>query len=76
MFHPSTSTLTHYSLTDQKIEMTVPVIRKVIAGGGPACEGSIDMSFYVPPEFQDDPPTPSESTVSITRLPAQRVIAR
>ncbi|XP_072016423.1 heme-binding protein 2-like [Amphiura filiformis] len=61
---------------EQKIEMTVPVLRKVIAGGGPACEGSIDMSFYVPPEFQDDPPTPNDANVSISRLPAQKVIAR
>ncbi|XP_071801746.1 heme-binding protein 2-like [Asterias amurensis] len=60
----------------QKIDMTVPVLKKITPGAGPFCETTTDMSFYVTKEFQGSPPTPSAEDVHVTHLPAQRVVVR
>ena len=63
-------------LPEQKIDMTVPVLKKITPGAGPFCETTTDMSFYVTKEFQGSPPTPSAEDVHVTHLPAQRVVVR
>ncbi|XP_068678314.1 heme-binding protein 2-like [Montipora foliosa] len=45
-----------------KIAMTVPVNSQVDLGEGDKCVG-FTMGFYVPSEFQADPPLPKENTV-------------
>jgi len=40
----------------QKIEMTVPVLASVIPGQGPFCEENFTYHFYLPAEFQTNPP--------------------
>jgi hypothetical protein len=60
----------------QKIEMTVPVLRKITPGAGPFCKTTKDMSFYVTQEFQGNPPVPSAEDVNVTHLPAQRVVVK
>ncbi|XP_040285147.1 heme-binding protein 2 [Bufo bufo] len=59
-----------------KVEMTAPVTTYVEPGAGPACESTITISFYIPPENQDDPPTPSESNVFVTERPETTVYVR
>ncbi|XP_022110840.1 heme-binding protein 2-like [Acanthaster planci] len=61
---------------NEKIEMTVPVLRKITPGAGPFCKTTKDMSFYVTEEFQGDPPAPSNEDVYVTHLPAQRVVVK
>ncbi|XP_053566603.1 heme-binding protein 2 [Bombina bombina] len=48
-----------------KIDMTAPVTTYVNPGAGPACESTITVSFYVPPEHQKDPPKPTDDNVFI-----------
>ncbi|XP_078503181.1 heme-binding protein 2 [Lissotriton helveticus] len=59
-----------------KIEMTAPVTCFVNPGAGPACESSITVSFFIPPEFQNDPPKPTESNVFIENRSALTVCVR
>ncbi|GMH05546.1 hypothetical protein Nepgr_007386 [Nepenthes gracilis] len=40
----------------KKIEMTAPVLTKVVPSDGPFCESSFVVSFYVPKVDQADPP--------------------
>merc|ERR1712188_88276 len=47
----------------QKIEMTVPVLVSVIPGQGPFCEENFTYHFYLPAEFQSNPPKPSDPRV-------------
>ncbi|XP_038064104.1 heme-binding protein 2-like isoform X2 [Patiria miniata] len=61
---------------DQKIEMTVPVLKKITPGAGPFCKTTKEMSFYVTQEFQGDPPVPSDKDVYVTHLPAHRVVVK
>ncbi|PIK47965.1 putative heme-binding protein 2-like isoform X2 [Apostichopus japonicus] len=63
------------NVEEQKIEMTIPVIRKVEPGPGPACESSVNTSFFVPPEFHDKPPQPKEEGVHTQTLPTMTVYA-
>ncbi|KAM9798123.1 heme-binding protein 2 [Neosynchiropus ocellatus] len=48
-----------------KVDMTAPVTCRVDPGAGPACESNFTVSFYVPEEFQADPPAPTDSSVFI-----------
>ncbi|KAJ1155813.1 hypothetical protein NDU88_008538 [Pleurodeles waltl] len=59
-----------------KIEMTAPVSCFVNPGAGPSCESSITVSFYIPPEFQNDPPKPTESNVFIENRSSITVCVR
>jgi hypothetical protein len=53
----------------QKIEMTAPVLASVIPGDGPFCEENFTYHFYLPREFQTNPPEPTEETVTNVKLP-------
>ncbi|XP_053736264.1 heme-binding protein 2 isoform X1 [Synchiropus splendidus] len=48
-----------------KVEMTAPVTCRVEPGAGPACESNFTVSFYVPEQFQAEPPAPTEPSVFI-----------
>jgi hypothetical protein len=52
-----------------KIEMTSPVKTYVEAGQGPFCKSTFTVSFYVPSEFQDNPPKPLNPDVFIEDVP-------
>jgi len=57
----------------QKIEMTAPVLASVIPGDGPFCEENFTYHFYLPREFQTNPPKPTEESVTNMKLPPLRV---
>ncbi|XP_075059234.1 heme-binding protein 2 isoform X2 [Mixophyes fleayi] len=59
-----------------KVEMTAPVTTYIEPGAGPSCESTMTISFYIPPEHQDDPPQPSESSVFVTERPQTTVYVR
>lgn len=47
-----------------KVEMTAPVLLRVIASQGPFCKTNFTTSFYVPRQYQTaSPPKPSENDV-------------
>jgi len=48
-----------------KIEMTCPVITRIIPAPGPACESNFTMSFFVSPK-EGTPPAPTDSTVYLS----------
>ncbi|XP_061195337.1 heme-binding protein 2-like isoform X2 [Saccostrea echinata] len=54
---------------EMKIEMTAPVSTKVEPGAGPNCESSFTVSFYIPPEHQENPPQPKNPNVFIEERP-------
>lgn len=53
----------------QKIPMTVPVLASVIPGQGPFCEENFTYHFYLPAEFQSNPPKPNDPRVENVVLP-------
>lgn len=53
-----------------KINMTAPVRVHVSAGEGPFCKSSFKVSFFVPFDHQDEPPTPTNADVFIENIPA------
>ncbi|XP_046548673.1 heme-binding protein 2-like [Haliotis rubra] len=57
----------------EKIDMTAPVIIKIIPGPGPACESNFTMSFFV---ARDNPPRPTDPKVSLQRFPSFRAYVR
>lgn len=58
----------------EKIEMTCPVIIRIIPGQGPACESNFTMSFFNIPN--QTPPQPSDKDVTLTELPALEAYVR
>merc|ERR1712060_76545 len=58
---------------NEKIEMTVPVLASVVPGQGPFCEENFTYHFYLPREFQQDPPKPTDDRVVNMKLPALNV---
>ncbi|XP_071795897.1 heme-binding protein 2-like [Asterias amurensis] len=60
----------------QKIEMTAPVINRVIPGQGPTCADNFTVSFMVPFELQANTPMPTDSTIFMYTLPAHKSYVR
>jgi len=60
----------------QKIKMTAPVAIRVIPGQGPACESNFTISFFIPAEHSANPPTPSDSNVFFSTIPAHRAYVK
>merc|ERR1712002_790776 len=60
----------------QKIEMTAPVVSKVIPGQGSTGESSFFMYFYVPAEHQESTPNPSNPDVFFKEFPEFRAYVR
>merc|ERR1712157_666978 len=48
-----------------KVDMTSPVLTKIVPGAGPNCESNFTVSFYVPYKYQGslEPPKPASSYV-------------
>jgi hypothetical protein len=59
-----------------QVPMTSPVTTYIQPGAGPNCESTFTMAFYIPPTFQENPPKPTDETVSIEERPEIRVFAR
>lgn len=58
----------------RRIPMTIPVSTKVDHRNGEI--NSYEMCFYLPREFQTNPPVPNNSKVKIVNRPAMHVYAR
>lgn len=61
--------------TEEKIDMTAPVLVHIIPGPGPACEDDFTMSFYLAPEVAS-PPVPSSSQVHLSEMRDMTVYVR
>ena len=62
-------------IAEEKIDMTCPVLIRIIPGQGPACKDDFTMSFYIAPKVAD-PPKPTDPNVTLTNLPAHTVYVR
>ncbi|XP_022099504.1 heme-binding protein 2-like [Acanthaster planci] len=60
----------------KKIDMTAPVITRVMPGQGPTCADNFTVSFMVPFELQPNPPQPTDSSVIVSTLPAHQAYVR
>lgn len=56
----------------EKINMTAPVLERIIPGQGPACKNDFRMSFFISPKVSGAP-KPSNVNVTLSSLPAQTV---
>merc|ERR1712099_23599 len=56
-----------------KIAMTAPVLSKLTPGEGPFCSNNITVSFFMPFDFQDNPPQPNSVDCFLTYMPAMDV---
>ena len=56
--------------SEEKIDMTAPVLVRIIPGQGPACKDDFRMSFFIAPKVTD-PPKPTNPNVTLSKLPAQ-----
>merc|ERR1711976_68957 len=59
-----------------KVPMTAPVTTKVEHGAGPNCESTFTVSFLLGKDFQQAPPTPTDTTVFTQTLPPFTCYAR
>ncbi|RUS88203.1 hypothetical protein EGW08_004035 [Elysia chlorotica] len=59
-----------------KIDMTAPVVTKIIHGQGPNCESEIIMHFMLPFAYWDSPIQPTNPAVTIQEIPAMDVYVR
>merc|ERR1719391_1383623 len=48
-----------------KIPMTAPVTMRITPGEGPNCESNFTMSFFIPSDFQESPPQPTDKEVYV-----------
>merc|ERR1711915_893919 len=55
-----------------KIPMTAPVSHYIIPGDGPECVSNFTMSFFIPMDFQDNPPEPTDADVFIEQRAGRR----
>lgn len=56
--------------------MTVPVISSVNLTDGNTFKKEVETAFYLPAEFQTNPPQPSDADIHILYREQIRVIAR
>lgn len=69
-FHRLYDYITGDNVDGVTIDMTVPVINRVIPGEGPLCDNNFTYSFYVPSKYQDSgPPAPTNPDVYTNILP-------
>ena len=59
-----------------KIPMTAPVSMRILPGEGPNCESNYTMSFWIPSDFQEDTPAPSDPLLYIEERPGFEVVAK
>merc|ERR1711872_255731 len=60
----------------RKIDMTVPVITTMRERPCAFCDNSYAMSFFLPADVASDAPSPSDSAVSLTNMPATQVYVK
>ena len=60
---------------NEVVDMTAPVITKVMPGEGPNCSSYFTMSFYVPYALQSNPPAPTSADVYLEMHPAVTLYA-
>merc|ERR1712149_90233 len=58
---------------EAQVEMTVPVLASVQPGQGPFCKENFTYHFYLPREFQKDPPKPTDPRVTNVEVDALNV---
>ncbi|KAK2717127.1 hypothetical protein QYM36_007311 [Artemia franciscana] len=58
------------------VPMTAPVTTLIIPGEGPNCKQTFRMSFFVPEEFQESPPVPTNQAVYIEDRPEIELYSR
>lgn len=63
------------NMEKQKIDMTAPVLNRIIPGQGAACADNFTMSFFIAPA-EGRAPKPSDSKVFLSRFPSLRVYVR
>ena len=68
-FHVTAHIVYSYCLTGKNIDMTAPVVTKVIPGKGPNSESTFIVSFFIPPSHHSEPPSPSNPDVYIEEFP-------
>lgn len=57
--------------------MTVPVVSHIhLMEGGVSFNKEVQTAFFLPAQFQSDPPHPADSEVSIVHREPIRVVAR
>ncbi|XP_052680653.1 heme-binding protein 2-like isoform X2 [Crassostrea angulata] len=61
---------------EMKVEMTAPVSTRVEPGAGPNCESTFTVSFFIPPEHQENPPQPKNPNVFIEERPGFEAYVR
>jgi len=59
-----------------KVEMTAPVLTKVVPGAGPNCESSFTTAFFIPEEHEASPPVPTNPEIFIEEKPEQAYYVR
>merc|ERR1712098_86779 len=59
-----------------KIPMTAPVSMRILPGEGPNCESNFTKSFFIPADFQNETPLPTDSLVYIEERPEMRIAAK
>lgn len=64
------------NLPSSKIPMTAPVKNLITPGQGPFCGSNFTVSFFVPYEFQEDTPTPTNKDVYLSSEDATQVYVR
>ncbi|XP_055999407.1 heme-binding protein 2-like [Ostrea edulis] len=68
--------ITGNNQSEKKIEMTAPVSTKVEPGAGPNCENTFTVSFFIPPEHQENPPQPKNPDVFVEERPGFEAYVR
>ncbi|KAK3792863.1 hypothetical protein RRG08_039797 [Elysia crispata] len=68
--------ITKENANHTKIDMTVPVVTKIIHGQGPNCESELIMHFMLPFDTWDNPIAPTNPAVTIQEWPAMDVYVR
>ncbi|ESO88879.1 hypothetical protein LOTGIDRAFT_125538 [Lottia gigantea] len=63
------------NVKDMKIEMTAPVLMRLIPGQGPACDNNFTMAFYVSNSVPN-PPKAKDSTVYLKNYPKFKAFVR
>ena len=59
-----------------KIPMTAPVSMRILPGEGPNGDSNYTMSFWIPSDFQEDTPAPSDPLLYIEERPGFEVVAK
>lgn len=69
--------MNYFHSTGCFLGMTIPIVNSIdIVEGSSMFEKEVLTAYYLPAEFQDNPPQPSDPEVTIVFRPPFRVLAR